>query len=623
MIGPSINETNRDFVTLAGNVVIPTVKTSHLVQDNGDKNLSGEAANIAEFVEEWIAHRDHEFVAECSWNAWCQYLQDRTQPEPVQSVLRGERNHPALWGLPQQIFQSLPTKAIDRLFRNTDPKPRDIDGLLTCFQSHANHSVSDPAMAVAAVCLAGLLPKLATRLGERNWCQLVGGLDRQTREADVALRDDPWLHQMIWVELPLTLGCFLPEFDHFVDAAEDAIDRFVANMEEVFDGDGLPASAVVGTLRPLLASWIRCRRLIENAPVSSPTDDHQMLFEWTVHQSMRMMRGDGTQLLVPADDAPWNAEMFQAAVGESTDPDDARLGKYVFPGSKKKLAVAGVDASELSSLSEWGGVAILQSDWSRLAHKVGVAFPDGNLFLDICRNKSLLFGAAMPSITHEGRELSTDGSWEVACWHTDHDVQFVELEVKLNNGAMLSRQILLAREEAFLFLADAVQSREAGQIDYQLALPFAAGVQGMAELETREIYLTRKDKIQSLVMPLAIPEWNTARTHGGFECDAHGIRLSQMVEGCNLYAPIFLDLDPKRSRQPRTWRQLTVAEHLKILDRDTAVAFRVRVQDDQWMFYRSLANKGNRTFLGQNVACEFFVGKLTKDGEVEELISID
>ena len=72
-----------------------------------------------------------------------------------------------------------------------------------------------------------------------------------------------------------------------------------------------------------------------------------------------------------------------------------------------------------------------------------------------------------------------------------------------------------------------------------------------------------------------------------------------------------------------TWRQLTVAERLQVQSPSQAVAFRIQVADDQWLFYRSLGPAANRTFLGENLSNEFLASRFDQDGDADDLIRID
>ena len=94
-------------------------------------------------------------------------------------------------------------------------------------------------------------------------------------------------------------------------------------------------------------------------------------------------------------------------------------------------------------------------------------------------------------------------------------------------------------------------------------------------------------------------------------------------ENPRLYVPLLFDLAPPRVSTRRTWRQLTVAEHLTSQPRDVAVGYRVQLGNTQWLFYRSLAPRSNRSVLGQNLSNEFVAARFDLDGGLEELIEIE
>jgi hypothetical protein len=226
-----------------------------------------------------------------------------------------------------------------------------------------------------------------------------------------------------------------------------------------------------------------------------------------------------------------------------------------------------------------------------------------------------------------GRSLNPVSEWEAVCDHVDKDVEYLELEMQLEANVVFQRQICLARRERFVFLADVVLCKSVERIDYRQTYTLPQGVSVMEESETRELYLCDGGPVRAMMMPLALPEWKSARSEHALTHGKSGgqntVTLTQSGLCRNLYAGLFLDLVPKRSRQPRTWRQLTVAETLQIVSPEVAVAWRARSGKDQYVFYRSLAEPGNRTFIGQNYSGEFFVGKLQKDGTTAELLSVE
>jgi hypothetical protein len=67
---------------------------------------------------------------------------------------------------------------------------------------------------------------------------------------------------------------------------------------------------------------------------------------------------------------------------------------------------------------------------------------------------------------------------------------------------------------------------------------------------------------------------------------------------------------------------VTVAENLAAVPGDCAVGYRVQIGARQWLVYRSLGPKGNRTLLGHNLVSEMLVARFTR-GEVEALLEIE
>ena len=130
-------------------------------------------------------------------------------------------------------------------------------------------------------------------------------------------------------------------------------------------------------------------------------------------------------------------------------------------------------------------------------------------------------------------------------------------------------------------------------------------------------------KRRALVLPLALPEWRSQRGAGELLQTRRGLELRQSTELGSLHAPLFLDLDRRRRRQRLTWRQLTVAESLAIQPADVAVGYRVEVGKQQWLIYRSLAEKANRTLLGHNLSTEMLVARFHHCGEVKPLVEIE
>lgn len=247
--------------------------------------------------------------------------------------------------------------------------------------------------------------------------------------------------------------------------------------------------------------------------------------------------------------------------------------------------------------------------------------------------RQLLGGLWQVGIRKDGAELFPVGPWEENCWHSDQDVDYLELELPLDEGYRLQRQMLLAREGQFLWLADAVLAppRAAGvnpqhpkpRLDYSSWLPLAADISFQPAEETHEGVLKYKKKVQATVLPVAFPEWRAEQFAGELSVSENQLQLKQTVQGDNLYAPLFIDLDPDRVKKPVTWRRLTVAENLHSVPRDVAAGFRVQAGKDQWVFYQALAGHGNRTVLSHNTAYEFCALRFSPKGKLQTLLEIE
>jgi hypothetical protein len=255
--------------------------------------------------------------------------------------------------------------------------------------------------------------------------------------------------------------------------------------------------------------------------------------------------------------------------------------------------------------------------------KLTVSFPDHSLHLELCRGDQTLFAGCWDAkITLDGEAVEPISEYEETCWVSDKDVNYLELELHLSSGLRLERHIVYAREEQFVFLADAVFGTRVGQLEYRGSLPLAAGMKFQSDRQHTEGSIVGKKKIATL-LPLALPEWKTPENTGHLHTENGHLQLNQSLAGQNLFAPLFIDLKTRRFDKPLTWRQLSVAESLEKLPLDLVAGFRAMIGKEQWLIYRSLAPKANRTLLGHNLSSEFLLARFLKNGEVRSLIEVE
>ncbi len=473
-----------------------------------------------------------------------------------------------------------------------------------------------------SVTLLGISQALSCMVGHcelSDWTQLVSGLVEISQKADLNQCLAPPVYQMLAVELPLTICFQLPEIEGQEQLARSICSKISASLTEQLDIDGWPQATYLEDFGLLAASWVRCGLMLRKMKLALNEDAFAQL-EGAVSQVLRLLRPNGTLAFSSGDPRPADASLIYSLRKLSKDPKIKKVLKRIgeqnlVPAKKKQLPP--------SCLSEWGASATLRSHWGEASPRVCLDFSSTEGFRgEIARSKQLIAGDIMPEISINGVSASPIGDFQLVCEESDRDVEYAELELKLTGDTTLSRQVLLSRDEEFLIIADSIVPGMAARIDYRCRYPLADGILGMRESENREVYL-RTSEIQALVLPLALPEWKVGITDDRLEFKDHALELVQSIDGFGLCAPLFFDLNPKRSRLKRTWRQLTVAEDLLPVPRDVAVAYRVQIDEQQWFLYRALTHRGNRTFFGENFTGEFMLSRFEKGGKVSSLIVVE
>jgi hypothetical protein len=253
---------------------------------------------------------------------------------------------------------------------------------------------------------------------------------------------------------------------------------------------------------------------------------------------------------------------------------------------------------------------------------LGVLYRDRQVQMELRLQGDVLWsGVWQVDIRRGGRSVHPVSEWEEVLWVSDEGVDFVELGARFSEGIRVERQILLA-EDHFLLLADAILAPRPGKLGYRACLPLAPGIRFDGAEDSREGVLAGRRR-RAMVLPLALPEWRADARVGRLTQRGHGLELCQSAQGRAMFAPLFFDLRPGRFRRPLTWRQLTVAENLAAQPPDVAVGYRVVVGRQQWLIYRSLAAKANRTLLGHNLATEMLVARFHRNGDVAPLLEIE
>ena len=567
-----------------------------------------------------------------SWTKFAKRLSRPGRWEKYSRLLGGESqrkpNSPLAWAVPHSVLNGDTLPTIKRWYRSigaqrklksTAREVMTATGTLTL--GAGGQLRTDAESALLAIAAAQAMGAIASKSDQGQWHQTLDHL----LDMSVSPRSDwelsPWGYQLVSVELPMTLAFMLPEIETMEQTGQEAAIRMNNSLSAMLDLDGWPFADHLPVLAPLAASWTRCLKMARKAGFpSDPAVNEQV--QLLVPQIFRLMRNDGSLMLSNHQDSPIEGEfenqLLSLMKGKRRDRKFAQVCRQKKPKTADVLAI---DLPE-SSLSEWASSGVYQSQWRRRSPKLAIDYSNQQCRIEVGRDLPLLGGQTMPEIRLGGQLLEPVSDFEAVCDEQNDDLDFLELEIELSRGVQLQRQFILSRNDDFLIVADAVLATEVGGLDYRCKWPLAPGVSGMQETETRELYLTA-GKIQSLVLPLALPEWKVARHNGQLDFDDDGLELRQNSSGRALYAPLVFDLSPKRSKRPRTWRPLTVAEQLKIVPSDVASAFRIQLDKQQWILYRSLAEQGNRTFMGENFNGELFLGSFDTNGQVKPLLQIE
>ncbi len=589
-------------------------------------------SNLLEAKESRDSIPDNDWIPPIdSWKSFQKKIAAGKSLQRLNKLHGNGRESPLVWALPEELAGGETHVKLNDWHRAVCKQKQKKKSAANLIESIAaiDPGELDPESALVAVGSARTLRTIAAHCDEESFRSTIGCLLQIADSSGLCEADQPWLIQLCSVELPLTLAFELPELlQHKLvgkSLAKNAVQQMEKLIDGILDGDGWIMWNYLSVYGPLIATWARSLAMIDKLKLK-PGDDARLQLEWLVRVSVAVLRPDRTFAGSGYDSLPASREMIDAVVGMSPDKFDRRVVARCLLGDKRKLD----GIPEESSISEWAMAGAMQTHWKPKPGKCALSWGERNCWMEISSQISLIGGDCTPCVSLGDRQLSVIRDVEVVCREHNESGDYLELSFELESNVRLDRQIFLARDN-FLFLGDTIVKLDTRTVDegsntetlsYQCDFPLAPGVECLPETETREIYL--KDRqIRSLVLPLALPEWKAARSQHAIVCDNGVMTLSQTAPTTGMFAGLFIDLSQKRSLKPRTWRPLTVAESLSEVSSDVAVAFRVRVGKQQWVFYKSIQPNSNRSFIGYNFADGFLAGRFLEDGIIESMIETE
>ena len=403
--------------------------------------------------------------------------------------------------------------------------------------------------------------------------------------------------------------------------ATAALEEEIARLVSTDGGLGLSGSAAV---IDRICRWARCRqRGLETGslPWDAAIDER---FTASLATGLRLLGGRGRMLVGVGRLPPTFTQPLLDVAGECLTPRKVqRTARAMAAKTVRQKAAKGLLACDHDD--QEAAVAILRSGWDADSLRVLVEYRNPQPRLELAvGDRLLLDGDWQWQVTCDGEVLPAEGPWETNCLVTKGAATFFEIKAPLAGGLQFERSITLLSLDRVVLVADAVTRLDGrppvGDLRLSATLPLANGLEIDPAAETREVYIY-DTAMRCLAMPLGLSEWRTGG-RGDLAVAPEGLVLEQQGRG-RMFAPVWLDCNPRRLGDQATWRQLTVADTRINLPPSMAAGHRVQVGLDQWLLYRALDAPRNRTLLGCNVACEFLLGRVTPDGTVQRAIEIE
>ncbi|MDF1841837.1 MAG: hypothetical protein P1U77_10395 [Rubripirellula sp.] len=554
------------------------------------------------------------------------------------SANRGKLYH---WGVSTSIgghidpyWEKLASLACDGLPKKIETKAFDwgslSDGILNQL---ASNSPTSALVATESVVWAAALPALVHFMPQNSWWRLLSGL-QQANEAALQ-RNHAYAsgHLILGGELGLTLACCLSKLPHCKQLQQPsikAVRQWCENdVESVAD-----SIQPIRDSRMVLASLIRNKGWIASLEPKKAQKKLNATGQWLATWVAATARPDGTTAFSTAPRKAIKSDLGPHGLLEQAKQFDCDTLAPAIDAALGKKPTGGRLAWEVSLPAAVHHEAdnkliAMQCEWDVSHGKVVLDYSGEDIVLEVSAGKKLvLAGQWQTQIEIDEEEQLPAGSWTEVCEFTDDDVHYLEIEQPWSDGVTLQRQILQFREDRALLLADAVLMPKDRQeppvrIQYSSRLPMTRHFSAVEEPETREMHLADK-RSRVLALPLAANEWKIGPSDATLRCsdDHHLVSSCTGVE--RLYCPLWLDFTPRRFRRKRTWRSLTVADQLRIVPTNEAVAYRIQQGSEQWVVYRSLDGAACRTFLGKHILADFFCSRFHPgEGDQEELITVD
>lgn len=593
-------------------------------------------AALSQPLEVWSAAFDHS-ISELKWPNACSiessFLWSALMQEQAEVLVRAGMSAKKLATI---VSDKSPTSAAEQADMLSDVVGLMDRNLETLAFEWIETADAYPESALGLITLAWHIPDHARRAGNDWLTQWLQSASDLLAKSKVDRRESILCQLVVHCELPLLIGLATSASKRTVLAEASKAMDFLAEFLERSEDNAAPWLAHGAIyLRAALASVLRCRVLANSLGLRKWYPSQQKALAGLLTHAARWARPDGTQLLgagslSPRSKAIWEALMSLSKSNQGTRAAFTLSGIGEGRRTDAKKSVRPVSLPALTNYSKTANTVVMQSDWREKSCRIATDFSDTDICLEVLgpKGEPVLAGDWTLNVQLDGQAQMRLDDWQEVCWFSDDDVDYLELETQFGQYARIQRQIVLMREARLLLLADSLLSDVEDVWTLESSLPLAAGCEFKPESKTTEGFIHNARGIECLTLPMHLPEWKrqlSQQNSNSTLLEDEGRLVSRCETRTNrAYMPVVLSIGKSKILNQYTWRPLTVADNLRIVGSNEAVAFRLQINSDQYLFYRSLAEATRRTALGMHTMSDFYIGKFdADDGEVDTIVEVE
>lgn len=501
----------------------------------------------------------------------------------------------------------------------------------------------DPYVALVSAGWIHALPNVGRDIPPSMWIDVLQSIMTQVDRAWSESSEDgvfPWL---IWsCEIPLALAKQLSHLGGKDRIVSDSLNRIAELLEESADSPAQVLHRGGLDLRAIIGSLVRSRWAANEVGARKWYPPQRKALSKLILHAVSLADANGLQLLFDEADSKFDSDFWLSAyeLAEQTKkltttmccalPDQVGKALGEKPSKLRKESANDAIMWKPSHYCDQSSIVTMRKTWREKGNRAAVDFSSDVIWLDLLgADGSRIFSGDWDlSVEKDGKELTIENAWEEVCWFSDDDVDYLELECSIDDVCKVQRQIMLMRNEGMFFTADALMASSNANWKLRSTFDLVNGLALKQDQDTTECKLVRErgedeqDPV-ALMLPVSLPEWKRSKSNGSIRQVGDKLEITSQIVGSRIYSPMVFALNKLRKPMAYTWRQLTVAEDLRIQPREVAEAYRLQINQEHWVFYRSLTPCTRRTVMGLHLNNEFYAGRFSpSDGQFEAMIEV-